>query len=182
MTDINWKEQATKNIKDLLEKQGVDFIELEKRLKKIGIKETHTNLSNKINRGTFNYQFVLQLCESLNVTTLTVLPIKYKQSENSNLLSKKAFVDKYMELNKIFTSNKSDFETSYYKVEDILEILLRKIGICEELIKDSANYDCDVFIGSKTLKMKNVEEYYESLISENKSLNELESFRQSLLD
>lgn len=67
---MDYKDRAKSIIKAELAKKNIDYIELSKRFKKIGINETQTNLANKINRGTFSFIFVLQLFEVLGVKNL----------------------------------------------------------------------------------------------------------------
>jgi len=67
---MDWKDKAKSMIKSELAKKNIDYIELSKRLKDIGITETQTNLANKINRGTFSFIFVLQVFDVLDLKNL----------------------------------------------------------------------------------------------------------------
>ena len=69
---MDWKNKAKSIIKSELVKKDVDYIELSKRLKAIGITETQTNLANKINRGTFSFIFVLQIFKALGLKKLNL--------------------------------------------------------------------------------------------------------------
>ena len=69
---MDWKNKAKSIIKSELAKKDIDYIELSKRLKKIGIEETQTNLANKINRGTFSFIFVLQIFKVLGLKKLNL--------------------------------------------------------------------------------------------------------------
>ena len=67
---MDYKDRAKSMIKSDLAKKNIDYIELSKRLKEIGIEESQTNLANKINRGTFSFIFALQVFEVLDLKTL----------------------------------------------------------------------------------------------------------------
>jgi len=67
---MDYKNRAKSMIKSELAKKDMDYIELSKRLKEIGIEETQTNLANKINRGTFSLIFALQVFDVLGLKTL----------------------------------------------------------------------------------------------------------------
>ena len=67
---MDYKDRAKSMIKSELAKKDMDYIELSKRLKDIGIEETQTNLANKINRGTFSLIFALQVFDVLGLKTL----------------------------------------------------------------------------------------------------------------
>ena len=65
-----WNNKAKNIIKAELSKKGIDYIELAKKLNKIGVEETQMNIANKINRGTFNFTFALQIFEALGIENL----------------------------------------------------------------------------------------------------------------
>jgi len=67
---MDYKDRAKSMIKSELAKKNIDYIELSKRLKEIGINETQTNLANKINRGTFSFFFALQVFDVLDLKIL----------------------------------------------------------------------------------------------------------------
>ncbi|MCG3709107.1 DUF6471 domain-containing protein [Aliarcobacter butzleri] len=67
---MDWRNRAKSIIKSELVKQDIDYIELSKRLKRIGIYDTQINLANKINRGTFSFLFALQIFEVIGVKAL----------------------------------------------------------------------------------------------------------------
>ena len=70
MTQKDWNNKAKNMIKAELHKKGIDYIELAKRLNNIGIEENQMNIANKINRGTFNFTFALQVFEVLDMEIL----------------------------------------------------------------------------------------------------------------
>ena len=65
-----WENKAKNMIKAELQKRGIDYIELAKKLNDIGIEENQENIANKINRGTFNFTFALQVFEVLDMKIL----------------------------------------------------------------------------------------------------------------
>jgi hypothetical protein len=70
MDKKEWETKAKNMIKAELHKRGIDYIELAKRLNHIGIEENQANIANKINRGTFNFTFALQVFEVLDMEIL----------------------------------------------------------------------------------------------------------------
>ncbi|MGB3751848.1 MAG: DUF6471 domain-containing protein [Arcobacteraceae bacterium] len=67
---MNWKNKAKTMIKSELAKNDMDYIELSKRLKEIGVEDNQINLANKINRGTFSFLFALQIFEVIGLKNL----------------------------------------------------------------------------------------------------------------
>ena len=68
----NWVKRARNLLKGELARRGIDYEELAKRLKQIGVIDTPDNLRTKINRGTFSAFFLLQAlhavgCKNLNI-------------------------------------------------------------------------------------------------------------------
>ena len=72
MDTKNWNIKAKNIIKAELSKKGVDYIELAEKLKDIGVEEKQMNIANKINRGTFNFTFALQVFKALGVKKLNL--------------------------------------------------------------------------------------------------------------
>lgn len=67
-----WVKQARNVLKSELARRGINYEELEIRLRKIGVRENANNLRAKINRGTFSAFFFLQVlnaigCKNLNL-------------------------------------------------------------------------------------------------------------------
>ena len=67
---MDYVKKAKTIIKTELVKRDIDYPELADMMKKIGIDENRNNLSNKINRGTFSFIFVMQVFEALNIDTI----------------------------------------------------------------------------------------------------------------
>ena len=70
MDKKEWEIKAKNMIKAELQRKGVDYIQLAKKLNDMGVNENQMNIANKINRGTFNFTFALQVFEALNMETL----------------------------------------------------------------------------------------------------------------
>lgn len=68
--DTNWKNKAKSIIKAEMAKRNIDYIKLVELLHEIGVEEDNSNLSNKVNRGTFSFVFALQIFEVLGIETL----------------------------------------------------------------------------------------------------------------
>lgn len=69
---MDWKNKAKSMIKSELAKQDIDYIELSKRLKEIGVEDTQINLANKINRGTFSFLFALQVFKVIGLKKINI--------------------------------------------------------------------------------------------------------------
>src|SRR5436189_177912 len=59
-------------LKGELTRRGINYEELAKRLKAIGVNETPDNLRTKINRGTFSAFFMLEVLHAIGVKALDV--------------------------------------------------------------------------------------------------------------
>jgi hypothetical protein len=66
----DYVKKAKTIIKAELAKRDIGYFELADMMKKIGIDENRNNLSNKINRGTFSFIFVMQVFEALGIDTI----------------------------------------------------------------------------------------------------------------
>lgn len=55
-----WAKEASNILKSMLEREGVTYKELSRRLERIGFVEEEAALRNKINRGTFQFQFFMR--------------------------------------------------------------------------------------------------------------------------
>lgn len=70
MEQKEWNIRSKNLIKAELHKRGIDYIDLAKKMNAIGIPETQMNIANKINRGTFNFTFALQVFEAIGLKNL----------------------------------------------------------------------------------------------------------------
>jgi len=66
----DWKKSATRMLRVEMERTGVSFKELSRRLEPIGVAQQSPQLSNKVNRGTFSHTFFLQCMKALNVEVI----------------------------------------------------------------------------------------------------------------
>lgn len=55
-----WAREASSILKSMLEREGVSYRELARRLTEIGFGEEEAALRNKVNRGTFQFQFFVR--------------------------------------------------------------------------------------------------------------------------
>ena len=67
-----WVKRARNLLKGELTRRGINYEELAKRLKAIGVNETADNLRTKINRRTFSSFFMLQVLRAIGVKSLDV--------------------------------------------------------------------------------------------------------------
>ncbi len=70
MTEKEYIQKAKTIIKTELVKRDIDYPKLADMMQKIGINENRNNLSNKINRGTFSFVFVMQVFDALEIDTI----------------------------------------------------------------------------------------------------------------
>jgi hypothetical protein len=75
-TDKAWEEMAMRMIKSSLSLKGIKYPELAKRLQRLGIEETPSSLSTKINRGTFKAAFMLQVLKAIDMKHFTIPDIE----------------------------------------------------------------------------------------------------------
>lgn len=72
---MDWNSKAKRIIKSELAKREIDYIQLAKLMKVIGVDEKQANIANKINRGTFSFSFALQIFEAIGVENLNLKDI-----------------------------------------------------------------------------------------------------------
>ena len=70
--DRMWEDMATRIVKSALSLKGVNYPELSKRLRRLGIEESPSSLSNKINRGAFKAAFLLQVLKAIDIHHFTI--------------------------------------------------------------------------------------------------------------
>lgn len=71
-TQALWRNKAKGILKSEIALRNLSYADVVEKLKEIGIEETPQNLSNKITRGAFGADFMLQVltvigCKSLNL-------------------------------------------------------------------------------------------------------------------
>ena len=69
-TEDEWGKRASNFIKTELKKADITYVELAKRLKKHGFKETEASITNKLKRGTFAATFLLAALAALEAEGL----------------------------------------------------------------------------------------------------------------
>ncbi len=72
MTEKEYIQKAKTIIKTELVKRDIDYPKLADMMLKIGIDENRNNLSNKINRGTFSFIFVMQVFDALDIDSINL--------------------------------------------------------------------------------------------------------------
>ena len=60
MVDKDWQERTKGILKAELKRKGLSYRDLAERLSAIGVRESETNIKNKISRGGFTAVFLLQ--------------------------------------------------------------------------------------------------------------------------
>ena len=70
--DKVWGQMATRMIKSALSLKGINYPELIIRLRRLGIEETPSSLSTKINRGAFKAAFMLQALKAIDIQHFTI--------------------------------------------------------------------------------------------------------------
>lgn len=61
------KQKARQIIKSELAKKDVNYVKLAKLLQDKGYKENADSIRTKINRGSFSFAYILEVCEVLNL-------------------------------------------------------------------------------------------------------------------
>ena len=71
-TEEEWAARASAFLKAELKKAEVTYVELSKRLKRHGFKETEASITNKLKRGTFSATFFLAALAALERTHIAL--------------------------------------------------------------------------------------------------------------
>jgi hypothetical protein len=66
----DWEARAKALLKAELKRRGITYAELSERLARIGITDSEPNIRNKIARGGFTAQFLLQCLEAVGAKEL----------------------------------------------------------------------------------------------------------------
>jgi len=66
-TEEEWQARASAFLKAKMKETGVTYVELVKRLKKHGFKETEASITMKLKRGTFAATFLLACLAALEI-------------------------------------------------------------------------------------------------------------------
>jgi hypothetical protein len=67
MENKDWFLKSANLLKSELVKNNIGYGELIQKLKALGVEETYSGISNKINRGKYSMAFFLQCMEAINV-------------------------------------------------------------------------------------------------------------------
>lgn len=78
----NYEKSATDFVVKFLESYDLNYVDVVEKLKVLGIEEKNTNLSNKIQRGKFQFALILQL---LDATGKELLVINKKYNKKGKL-------------------------------------------------------------------------------------------------
>ncbi|MBF0470124.1 MAG: hypothetical protein HQL48_01985 [Gammaproteobacteria bacterium] len=68
-----WAAQSCRLLKSALKLKGISYRELSLRLQRLGIDESESNLSSKINRGRFSAAFMLQVFHAIGMKHISVV-------------------------------------------------------------------------------------------------------------
>jgi Domain of unknown function (DUF6471) len=66
-TQEEWQERSTAFLKAKMKESGVTYVELVKRLEKLGFKETEASITMKLKRGAFAATFFLAALTALGI-------------------------------------------------------------------------------------------------------------------
>jgi hypothetical protein len=66
-SEAEWASRASAFLKQKLREADVTYVELAKRLKKHGLKETEASITNKLKRGTFPATFLIATLVAIGV-------------------------------------------------------------------------------------------------------------------
>ncbi len=71
-TEEEWARRVSAHLKAKLREREVTYVELAKRLKKHGFRETEASITNKLKRGTFSATFLLACIAALELEGLSL--------------------------------------------------------------------------------------------------------------
>ena len=74
-TQGEWEDRARAYLKAEIKKAEVTYVELAKRLKKHGFKETEASITNKLARGTFSATFLLACIAALELEGVRLVDV-----------------------------------------------------------------------------------------------------------
>jgi predicted amino acid-binding ACT domain protein len=80
---IDWKEMATRLLRVEMQRSGVGFKELSRKLAELGIEVQGPQLSNKVNRGVFSFVFFLQCMRALDTDYIRIRDEQAASSKKS---------------------------------------------------------------------------------------------------
>lgn len=66
-TEEEWAKRVSGHLKAKLREKEITYVELAKRLRKHGFKETEASITNKLKRGTFAATFLLACVAALEM-------------------------------------------------------------------------------------------------------------------
>lgn len=177
---MEWNNQARDILKEMIEITGKDYVEICQNLKDIGI-DTYTNitLANKINRGTFDFRFFLQIMNAISVEEFTIQT--NKQDEEIQYLTRDEFVEKFLQLNTIALELNNPMEVTKNKFLDIQAQLYKRAGFDKTIYSNLKKYNFfEINIFKDTLTHELLVSFYEDLQNENRTLQRLEKLESEL--
>ena len=65
-----WQTRSKNLLKAELERKGLNYIDLVNLLEAIGISYTYKQVSSRIGRGTFSFEFFLQCMKAIGTTSI----------------------------------------------------------------------------------------------------------------
>ena len=72
MKKEKWHNQAANVLKGEMARVGVNYVELVKRLQAMGLDESYSSVSSKINRGTYSFVFFMQCMKAIKVKQISL--------------------------------------------------------------------------------------------------------------
>ena len=67
---MDWNKLASGLLKAELKRRHISYEQLAESLEKIGVKETHASILNKMSRGSFQFTFFLQCAIAVGIKNL----------------------------------------------------------------------------------------------------------------
>ena len=156
--ELTNEEKASAIIKVLLDDNKIDYQDLSDSLKGIGIIESNSNLSNKIQRGKFSLAFVLQILEA------TKKNLFIETLKNKEVITKEQFIESFMEINEIFRKTEND--EIYETLEKAQDLLYKKIGLTNEIIDSIINMDNKIHYFDNPTE-QDIGDFYDEIKKEN---------------
>ena len=69
-TDAEWRDQTKGLLKSELKRRNMTYDQLAERLADVGVRETASNIKNKVSRGSFTAVFMVQCLEAIGASQL----------------------------------------------------------------------------------------------------------------
>lgn len=71
-TDAEWRDQTKGLLKSELKRRNMTYEQLAERLAAVGVRDSASNIKNKVSRGSFTAVFMIQCLEAIECRSLSI--------------------------------------------------------------------------------------------------------------